>query len=112
MVSITYVMLGIVGFVLLLAIGYFIWFSWQTRARRPKENGYRYIWVEHDGSAREVTEDEREYLETEFLPGDGARPYIKMRYEALDGWGNLSGFLQRRQLPKNIHIDQSISEER
>ena len=76
---------------------YLAWFYWQTRPRRPKEDGYRYIWVEEDGSAREVTAYEKEHLETKFLPGDGARPYIKTRYETLDGWGSISGYLPRRQ---------------
>ena len=101
---IIYLVLGIIGLLLLAVALYFIWFTWQTRPRRSKEEGYHYIFVEDDGTAREVTSDEREFLETEFDPFDGARPYIKTRYETLDGYGGLSGYLPRRQLPENIPI--------
>lgn len=107
MAIIIYVTLGIVGLLVLAVVMYLAWFYWQTRPRRPKEDGYQYIWVEEDGSAREVTADEREYLETKFLPDDSGRPYIKLRYETLDGWGSISGYLPRRQLPKNIAIAQT-----
>ena len=79
---------------------YLAWFFWQTKPRRPKEDGYQYVYVEDDGSAQEIAADEREYLEAEYHPADGARPYIKLRYELLNGWGNLAGYLPRRLLPK------------
>jgi hypothetical protein len=107
MITIIYVALGVIGLFVLAVVMYLAWFHWQTRPRRPKEKGYQYVWVEEDGSAREVTADERKYLETEFLPGDGARPYIKLRYETLNGRGSIAGYLPRRQLPKNIAIAQA-----
>lgn len=100
------------GIVSLLALlGIVCRYAWITRPRRPSDEGYEYVMVVDDGSAREVTESEREYLETEFSPGDGARPYIKFRYESLDGWGSISGFLLRRQLPSRIKIRQPTEQE-
>jgi hypothetical protein len=94
----------LIGLPLLAIIVYVIWVSWQTRSRRPKDDGYHYVYVEDDGSAREIAEDEREYLETEYHPNDGARPYIKLRYESLNGWGSIAGYLNRAQLPASIQI--------
>ncbi|WP_284350401.1 hypothetical protein [Roseisolibacter agri] len=64
----------------------------------------QFVWVEDDGSARELTPDEQEYLGTEFPPGDGARPYIKWRYGARTPDGRLSGFLERRKLPARVVV--------
>jgi len=42
---------------------------------------YPYIYVNADGTARELHAGERAYLETEFKGGDGAMPHIKDSYE-------------------------------
>ena len=65
---------------------------------------YRYVHVEADGSARELHPDERAYLEQEFRGGDGAAPYIKSAHEELNGWGDLSGYLERSRLPQNLAV--------
>ena len=65
---------------------------------------YPYIFVNDDGGARELHSDERTYLETPFLPMDGARPYIKRGYSAKDGWGEIKGFLRRSRLPRRIRV--------
>lgn len=65
---------------------------------------YPYVQVEADGSARELHPSERRYLETEFKGGDGAAPYIKSRYDERNGWGELSGYLQRGLLPAGIAV--------
>ena len=85
----------------LVLCGSYLFFS---RNRRAKESGFRYVYVNGDGSARELTPDEQVYLNTEFSGGDGARPYIKFRYESLTPDGRISGFLERRQLPTRIEI--------
>lgn len=63
-----------------------------------------YVHVEADGAARELHVSERRYLETEFKGGDGAAPYIKSRYDERNGWGDLSGYLERTLLPDGLTI--------
>ncbi len=62
------------------------------------------IWIDADGSARELTEAEKEYVDTEFSPFDGERPYIKTRYWERNGWGELSGYLIETELPDGVSI--------
>ena len=95
----------VVGFILLAILGFAAWFMFQTRPRRRREPGFEFIFVNDDGSARELDADEHDYLNTKFHPADGARPYIKFRYESLTPDGRISGYLRRRQLPARIKID-------
>ena len=81
------------------------WWSFLVRSRRPKEQGFRYVYVNPDGSARELSADEQEYLNTKFEGSDGARPYIKLRYGSLTPDGRINGYLERRQLPGRIEIE-------
>lgn len=94
----------IFGALLVPALVLWGWYWFFSRSRRPKESGFRYVYVNSDGSARELTPDEQVYLSTEFAGGDGARPYIKFRYESRTPDGRISGFLERRQLPARIEI--------
>jgi hypothetical protein len=64
----------------------------------------QYVAVEADGAARELHPSERAYLETKFIPGDSGRPYIKSRYGERDGWGGMSGYLERSKLPAGTPI--------
>ena len=68
------------------------------------------VYINDNGSARELSESEKKYVDTEFSPLDGARPYIKTRYEQRNGWGNLSGFLQRKDAPVGMPINPAPSE--
>jgi hypothetical protein len=72
---------------------------------------YPYIYVNADGTARELHANERQYLETEFRPGDGAAPYIKGSYPQRNGWGDLGGFLERSRLPRDIPIQDAPAED-
>jgi hypothetical protein len=65
---------------------------------------YPYIYVNGDGSARELHPSERNYLETPFLPADGGRPYVKGDYSQKNGWGEIAGFLKRSNLPHGTQI--------
>ncbi|WP_395753195.1 hypothetical protein [Prosthecobacter sp.] len=78
---------------------------WVGRSRRPTESGFEYVYVNQDGSVRELAEDERSYLSQDFDPCDGGRPYVKSHYQARDGWESLSGFLLRRQVPAGLQIE-------
>ena len=103
-------LLIVVGVVVFVPVLYFlVSFAINSRPRRPKEPGVEYIYVENDGCARELDEDEVEYLATEFHGADGNRPYIKRNYEERTPDGKLHGYLRRRQLPKRISIDPARS---
>ena len=105
-----------------IAIALFTWAY--VRGNRPPENAMPdgasprleaedpalYVFVEDDGSARELTPDEKEFLATGFLPGDSGRPYIKGYYRQRTPFGHLSGFLARSDLPKRIVVRPAPSE--
>ncbi len=74
-----------------------------TPAESPADP-YPYVYVESDGTARELHFGEREYLETPYHQADGGRPYVKRGYEARDGWGDLAGFYLRAQLPQGTAV--------
>jgi hypothetical protein len=65
----------------------------------PVTEPYPYIYVNADGTARELHPNERQYLESEFRPGDGAAPYVKCSCSERNGWGDLTGYLERSNLP-------------
>src|SRR4029077_13777352 len=64
------------------------------------------VYVNEDGSVRELTEAEKNYVDTEFSPLDGARPYVKSRYLDRSAW-RLQGFLPRTQVPDGMSIDRA-----
>jgi len=68
----------------------------------PADAPFPYVWVDDDGSARELNADERKYLRTPFDPRDGARPYVKSNYRARTPDGRLRGYLRRNQLPWRV----------
>ena len=95
------------GFLLLFLlplVALLTWFLFQTRPRRASGSGFKYVYVEDDGSARELTPQEKQYLSAKFPGGDGGRPYIKLKYESRTPDGRLRGYLTRRQLPKSILV--------
>jgi hypothetical protein len=69
-----------------------------------------YVYVNADGSARELHPDERDCLETPFQLGDGNTPSVKCSYSQRNGWGAIAGFLKRRHLPKEIVIQAAPAE--
>ena len=79
--------------------------AWAFRSRRRREPGFDFVYVNQDGSVRELSLEERVYLSTELSGGDGARPYVKARYESRDGWGGAAGFIRRRQVPLRLTIE-------
>ena len=64
-----------------------------------------FVYVNQDGSVRELSSDERQYLSQDFHGSDGGRPYIKASYKAQDGWGSVSEFLSRTQLPREMVVE-------
>jgi hypothetical protein len=82
----------------------FLILIWKLGPRRRSEPGFKYVYVNQDGTVRELSPGEQVYLSTKFMGGDGARPYIKTSYESRDGWGSRSGYIRRRQVPAQIKI--------
>lgn len=50
---------------------------------KKKDNQFEYVYVDNNGSVRELYSDEIDYLKTMFSPTDGNRPYIKNSYKQL-----------------------------
>ena len=97
----TYIVLSIIGSIAILALYFYVR---HFMPLRPKEQGFEYVYVEVDGTVRELDEEEREYLNTKFHGADGGRPYIKSRYDALTPDKKIWGYLPRRRLPQRIKI--------
>lgn len=74
------------------------------------KEGYRFVYIEKDGSVREVTALERLYLQTEYSGGDGARPYVMTSFPAL-GSGS-SGFCFRQFVPEGVKIREAAQSDR
>ena len=62
------------------------------------------ILVEYDGTAYELSEADKTYVDTEFAGADSGRPYIKCEYDERNGWSLLNGFLPRSKLPKGVPV--------
>jgi len=63
-----------------------------------------------DGSAWELTDKEKQYVDTEFSPFDGARPYIKESYEQRTASGAINGFVDKKKVPPEIPINPASPE--
>jgi hypothetical protein len=68
------------------------------------------VHINDDGSIRELTEAEKKYVDTEFSPFDGARPYIKLHYSQRTALGEIRGYLPRTEVPEGIAINPAPSE--
>jgi hypothetical protein len=95
----------LIGFIGLAACaGVALWYFYPQRPKGLKFHHFEYVYIENDGTAREVTKDELVYLKTKFSLFDGGRPYIKSSYEARTPDGRMQGFLLRSMVPSNILI--------
>src|ERR1700742_755303 len=59
---------------------------WFLRGMIRPQPETSYVYVNQDGSVREISVGEQAYLTRRFDPFDGARPYIKSRYWSWDNW--------------------------
>ena len=69
------------------------------------------VWINVDGTARQLTDAEKTYVDTPYSPFDGARPYVKSHYEQRNGWGELKGYLVRKDVPDGVAIGIAPSDE-
>jgi hypothetical protein len=85
-----------------------------TIANPPKmaavRNADALVYVNADGSVRELTATEKTYVETEFSPLDGARPFIKSRYSDRTARG-VQGYLPRAEVPGRVSIDPAPAQD-
>ncbi len=88
--------------VMLVGLG-IVW-ALRLRRRRPAGDGFRYVYVEANGAARELSADEQAYLGAEFNPADGARPHVKRWYGSRTPGQGITGYLRRDRLPPDIRI--------
>ena len=77
---------------------------WRWLPRRPSKPGFGFVYVNQDGTARELSPREQRCLKQDFTSGDSGRPYVKFTYESRDAWGSRSGFLARLGLPRRIRV--------
>ena len=68
------------------------------------------VYINDDGSARELTEADKKYVDTEFSPLDGARPYIKSHYSQHTALGEIRGYLPRTEVPEGVPINPAPPE--
>ena len=85
-------------------IGFGLWRLVEIPIRRWRDSTFDYVYVDDDGSARELNALEREYATTALFPNEDADLYIKPRYESLTRDGRLRGYLRRSQLPRQIPV--------
>ena len=95
------------------------WQSFVTAIQRARKGNYgrdvpkpseALVWINVDGSARDLTDAEKRHVDADFSPFDGARPYIKSTYQQHNEWGELSGYLQRTEVPDGIPINAAPPE--
>lgn len=61
-----------------------------------------YVFVEDDGSSRELTPVEAAYLMSPFSEDEDEWPEVKASYDELSWDGKMGGFLARKLLPSEI----------
>jgi hypothetical protein len=101
-----YILGGI--FLVLIFAGVFAYL--ENRPLRPEGEGFEFVYVEEDGSVRELYPDEIEYLSFPFSPMDSGRPYIKTKYSSRTPDNKIWGYIRRVRVPKKMEIrliDQS-----
>ncbi len=69
-----------------------------------KNTPYPYVFVEVDGTVRELHISERNHLETPFHPTDGSRPYVKNSFRQRNALGSMKGYCLRSRIPPHLTI--------
>lgn len=88
--------------VMLVGLGA-VW-ALRLRRRRPAEGGFRYVYVEANGAARELSADEQAFLEADLRAADRGRPHVKRWYGSRAPGLGIAGYLRRDRLPPDIRI--------
>ncbi len=95
----------ILAFVLVpaLAVGLFVYFKLFAPSRK-NEAGTEFVYVEEDGTVRELHQQEIDYLNAPFNYYDKARPLVKKSFHERNDQKKISGFILRRRVPRDIKI--------
>ena len=86
------------------AIGFGLWRVVEVPLRKRRDSIFDYVYVDEQGQARELTAAEEEFVSTAIFPHGDADRLIKSDYDALTADGRLSGYIQRRRLPREVRI--------
>lgn len=76
----------------------------ERAAKADGSFGRQFVWVDDDGSARELNAEELGHLNTDFQPGDIGQPHIKGSYATRTRGEPASGFLLRSRLPQDVSV--------
>ena len=95
----------VVGILALLLVATPIAKRREVAAMRAGTYADAHVFVEDDGSARDLTAQERAHLNGVYAFGDGARPYIKEKYASLTPDQRMSGYLPRKKLPRRVSVE-------
>jgi hypothetical protein len=99
---------GMALLLLALATGYGLWTLIRIPTNRWRAAAFDFVYVNDDGSVRALNKKEEARLSSLFFVGDSPDFYIKPHYESLNPSGQLSGYLKRRLLPKNMDIQLPV----
>ncbi len=104
------ILIAAVALPIILVGGYVAWLAAAMRSRRPREDGFEYVYVGDDGTVRDLDDAEKRRMGDQFEGGASHRPYIKLRYGSRDAQGRLRGYLRRRQVPPGVPIGEPRTE--
>jgi hypothetical protein len=93
--------------VLAFAIGFGLWRLVEIPLRKGRASIFDYVYVDDDGSVRELTTAEEEFLSTAVFPSGEVDRFIKSKYESTTAEGRMAGYLQRRRVPRKIRVAPS-----
>ena len=75
-------------------------------SQEAKIEPYPFVYVEDSGAYRELSIEDKQYLEEKFDPTDSNRPYVKSGYHSKTPEGKMRGFLRRTKLPKGLVLGE------
>jgi len=78
----------------------------EVNKEEEKQIPYPYVYVNDNGSFRELTKEDKEYLQEKYHPADSGRPYVKQRYKSKTPTGNIRGFCKRSKIPKGLIVGE------
>jgi len=100
--------------ILFMALSALVWYARRPLRRARRRPGsqpivvrpqgvrggqYPYVFVNEDGSVRELHVVEKQHLEMPFYVGDPQRPQVKVSYDQPNAHGGFSGYLRRTAVP-------------